>query len=97
MHGATMKYVMKAYEGTPGTPSCIFVISTLHLGERSASRPCRFIAGEREPISIKSKIWRGGVKESLSGLFEEEILFAVCRVSKRGSLIFCIKFIHHND
>jgi hypothetical protein len=46
--------------GTTGITSCIFLIWTLHVGERSASRPCRFIAGEREPIRIKSKIWEGG-------------------------------------
>jgi len=48
-----------------------FLISTLHLGERSASQLCHFIAGEKEPIHIKSKmrgrggVWRGAVLGSL--------------------------------
>ena len=41
--------------GTTGINSCIFV----DLDTISRSRPCRFIARERDPICIKSKIWGG--------------------------------------
>jgi hypothetical protein len=44
------------------------------LGERSTSRHCRFIAENRDPISIKSKIWGGGgwrVEDRRYGLFGE--------------------------
>jgi hypothetical protein len=54
---------MKAYGGMD-VEIHIFLSTALVVGERSASNPCRFIPGERDP----GFIWIGGLVDHRAGL-----------------------------